>query len=148
MTAAHVRENGISTRVRPYAAHVLDVTHWPDLDVPVMVLAFSGWVDAGLAGAGAMGVLYDQLRDVDDFATIDLTDHMDLQQTRPTARWGSDGNREIDWPVISFSAGELGRNLILVSGPEPSLHWRAVVDVVVGLVGTGSAMGTAQGLAQ
>ncbi len=30
---------------------------------------------------------------------------MDLQQTRPTARWADDGNRVIDWPEISLRRG-------------------------------------------
>ena len=31
--------------------------HWPEIAEPVMVVALSGWVDAGGAGAGAMAAL-------------------------------------------------------------------------------------------
>src|SRR4051794_13507073 len=96
---------------------VLTVDHWPELTNPLLVVALTGWVDAGLAGAGTLSALEEQLPATDEFATIDLTDHMDLQQTRPTARWGDDGNRIIDWPTISFVAGSLGRPVVLVSGP-------------------------------
>src|SRR5262249_26204060 len=114
-----------------YADHVIAVDHWPDLHEPVLVVALQGWVDAGMAGAGTIDVLREQLVDADPFADIDLTDVMDLQQTRQTARWGDDGNREIDWPAINLVAGRLGRDVVMVSGPEPSLAWSTVsADIV------------------
>jgi hypothetical protein len=115
----------------PYHADVLDVAHWPELREPMMIVALSGWVDAGLAGAGTISALREQLADADEFASIDLTDHMDLQQTRPNAHWADDGNRVIDWPVITFVSGRLGRDVILVSGPEPSLRWPTVAAAIV-----------------
>ncbi len=48
-----------------------------------MVVSLSGWVDAGMAGAGTVAALREQLVDADEFTAIDLSDHMDLQQTRP-----------------------------------------------------------------
>jgi hypothetical protein len=98
-----------------------------------MVLALSGWVDAGIAGAGAITALREQLEMPDEFARIELVDHMDLQQTRPVAHWADDGTRVIDWPEITFAAGRLGRDVVVVAGPEPSLRWpstaAAIVDV-------------------
>ena len=110
---------------------MLSITNRPQLREPVMILALSGWVDAGLAGAGTITALREQLADANEFATIDLGDHMDLQQTRPVARWADDGNRAIDWPTITFVAGELGRDIVLVSGPEPSLQWPTVASTIV-----------------
>lgn len=112
---------------------MITVERRPELREPALVVALSGWVDAGLAGSGAMTVLRDQLEHADAFATIDLGDLMDLQQTRPTARWGDDGVRVIEWPTITFESGRLGRDVVLVSGPEPSLRWpgiaRAIADI-------------------
>ena len=96
-----------------------------------MVISLSGWVDAGMAGAGTVSFLLEQLGDEDEFGTIDLTDSMDLQQTRPNAHWGDDGNRVIEWPEISFVAGNLGRDVVIVSGPEPSLRWPSVSAAIV-----------------
>jgi hypothetical protein len=110
---------------------MIDVERWPAYHEPVLVIAFSGWVDAGLAGAGAITALSEQLRDADAFGRIDLGDAMDLQQTRPTARWADDGNRVIDWPQITFEGGALGPDVVLVSGPEPSLRWQEVGAAVV-----------------
>jgi len=97
----------------------------------LMVVALSGWVDAGMAGSGAVAVLHEQLADADQFTTIDLTDHMDLQQTRPNAHWADDGLRVITWPEVSFTAGRLGRDMVVVSGPEPSLRWPTVTAAIV-----------------
>ena len=110
---------------------VLNVDRWPELHEPIMVVALSGWVDAGVAGSGAVSALREQLADADEFTTIDLTDHMDLQQTRPSAHWSDDGERVIDWPEITFVTGTLGRDVVLVSGPEPSLRWPTVSESIV-----------------
>lgn len=110
---------------------VLSIAQWPSVDEPIMILAFTGWVDAGLAGSGAISALEEQIEPARPFATIDLADHMDLQQTRPTARWESEGNRVIDWPTIEFVAGRLGRDVVLVRGPEPSLRWPTVAGAIV-----------------
>lgn len=110
---------------------MLSFERQPQLRDPLLIAAFTGWVDAGLAGSGAIGVLHEQLRAPDTFAELDLTDIMDLQQTRPVARWEDDA-RVIDWPKITFVSGSLGRDAIVVSGPEPSGRWldvtRAIVD--------------------
>jgi proteasome assembly chaperone (PAC2) family protein len=116
---------------RTYAAGMLTVDHWPELHEPALVVALRGWVDAGTAGAGAVQTLQDQLEAVDVFASIDLADIMDLQQTRPVARWESEGNRVIDWPEITIVAGRLGRDVVIVSGPEPSLAWPDVAAQIV-----------------
>src|SRR5690349_18355489 len=77
-----------------------------------------------------MTVLREQLEQADAFASIDLADLMDLQQTRPTARWEEDGVRVIDWPMITIEVGRLGRDVILVSGPEPSLRWPEIAQEI------------------
>lgn len=110
---------------------MLSVERWPELRDPVMVLALSGWIDAGLAGSGAIAVLTEQLEGAREFASLDLTDLLDLQQTRPTARWGAEGVRVIDWPKLSFVAGRLGRDAVVVSGPESSLRWPEVAREIV-----------------
>jgi hypothetical protein len=110
---------------------VLNVERWPELREPMMIIALSGWVDAGLAGAGTVSALREQLVGADDFASIDLTDYMDLQQTRPNAHWSEAGDRVIDWPAITFVSGRLGRDLVLVSGPEPSLRWPTAAAAIV-----------------
>jgi len=101
-----------------------DVDRWPELRRPVMVVALSGWVDAGLAGAGAVAVLAEQLESARRFGRLDLSDAVDLQQTRPTVKLVDGATREISWPTIDLVAGSAGRDVVLCVGPEPSLRWR------------------------
>jgi proteasome assembly chaperone (PAC2) family protein len=112
---------------------MIDIDALPQLRDPVLVVALSGWVDAGLAGGGTVAVLAEQLESVRTFGRLDLSDLMDLQQTRPTVHLVDGVSREIAWPQISFSAGHLGRDVVLCVGPEPSLRWRTVLGELVGL---------------
>jgi predicted ATP-grasp superfamily ATP-dependent carboligase len=102
---------------------VLRVDQWPDLRKPVMVFAFTGWVDAGFAGSGTIAALGEALGTARKFASIDLSELLDLQQTRPTVRIAEGGVRAIDWPTVELWAGSAGRDIVLVHGPEPSLRW-------------------------
>jgi proteasome assembly chaperone (PAC2) family protein len=112
---------------------MLHVEHWPALERPLVVVALSGWVDAGAAGEQAVQLLVEQFEPADAFATLDLTDLLDLQQTRPTARFVEGGLRVIDWPEVRFFAGRAGRDVVVVHGPEPSLRWPAVAAEIVGV---------------
>ena len=90
-------------------APLLDVDTWPELRDPILVVTLSGWVDAGMAGAGAVAVLTEQLEAKRAFGRIDLADLMDLQQTRPTVHLVDGVSREITWPSIDFIAGRSAR---------------------------------------
>jgi len=113
-------------------APLIEIDALPKLRDPIMVVALSGWVDAGLAGAGAVAVLHEQAS-ARPFGRIDLADLMDLQQTRPTVQLRDGVTREISWPEISLSAGSAGRDVVLCIGPEPSVRWRAVLGALVDL---------------
>jgi proteasome assembly chaperone (PAC2) family protein len=110
---------------------VIEIDTLPQLRDPVLVVALAGWVDAGLAGSGSVAFLQEQLDAAREFGRIDLGDLMDLQQTRPTVHLVDGVSREIDWPEITLVAGRLGRDVVLVTGPEPSLRWRAVLGELV-----------------
>ncbi len=110
---------------------MIEIDTLPQLRDPVLVVALTGWVDAGLAGSGCVAFLQEQLESARTFGRIDLGDLMDLQQTRPTVHLVDGVSREIDWPEITLSAGRLGRDVVLCSGPEPSLRWRAVLGELV-----------------
>jgi predicted ATP-grasp superfamily ATP-dependent carboligase len=112
---------------------VIDVDRWPELREPVMVVAFTGWVDAGMAGAGASAYLVDQLESVRRFGRIDLSELVDLQATRPTVHLVDGTTREIDWPAVQLYAGRAGRDVVLCTGPEPSIKWAAFTDALVDL---------------
>src|SRR5690349_9375719 len=104
---------------------VLHVEQWPTLTDPVLVYAFTGWVDAGLAGQGTLALLVEQLEAAggERFGRIDLTDLLDLQQTRPTVKLVDGGLRRVQWPEVELWSGHLGRDVVCVRGPEPSIKW-------------------------
>jgi proteasome assembly chaperone (PAC2) family protein len=110
---------------------LLEVDRWPELRDPVLIVALSGWVDAGLAGAGAVAVLSEQLASAGPFGRVDLTELVDLQQTRPSVHLVDGTTRKITWPAIELIAGRAGRDVVLCRGPEPSLRWRALGDDLV-----------------
>jgi len=114
---------------------MIEIDALPQLRDPVLVVALSGWVDAGLAGGGSVALLQQQVDSLRRFARIDLADLMDLQQTRPTVHLVDGVSREIAWPEIAVSAGRLGRDLVVCTGPEPSLRWRSVLSELVDLAG-------------
>jgi proteasome assembly chaperone (PAC2) family protein len=105
----------------------------PELRDPIMVIVLTGWVDAGMAGAGAVAVLGEQLEARRTFGHIDLADLLDLQQTRPTVHLVAGTTREVVWPSIDLIAGHLGRDVVICMGPEPSLRWQAVLGELVTL---------------
>src|SRR5690349_4857064 len=104
---------------------MLDVDQWPTLRSPILVVALAGWVDAGLAGAGASAHLADRLTGAQVFGRFDLADALDLQQLRPTVSLIDGTTRELRWPAIDLVAGTAGRDVVVMRGPEPALRWRA-----------------------
>src|SRR6476660_8466687 len=83
----------------PKVEPMLRIEQWPELRKPVMVFAFTGWVDAGFAGSGTVAALAEALGAARQFASIDLSELLDLQQTRPTVRIAEGGVRAIEWPT-------------------------------------------------
>src|SRR5687767_1568828 len=114
----------------------------PDgLRAPALVCAFKGWNDAGDAASAAVSFFGAQLG-ATRFATIDPEEFYDFQAARPRIKVVDGGTREITWPTMEFYAARVPRaprDLILVSGPEPSMHWRAFCAMVVDLA---EALGT------
>jgi proteasome assembly chaperone (PAC2) family protein len=110
---------------------VLEVEQWPQLRDPVMLVALSGWVDGGMAGGGALAAVAEQLEAARAFGTIDLSDLVDLQQTRPTVNLLDGTTRSVSWPSVDLVAGRAGRDVVLVAGPEPSIRWRELTDELV-----------------
>jgi len=108
----------------------------PDgLRAPALVCAFKGWNDAGESATSAltyMGMGLEATR----FATIDPEEFVDFQATRPEVRLVDGLSREIEWPeweIYEARVPRAPRDLILLSGPEPSMRWRTYSETVVEL---------------
>ena len=105
----------------------------PRLRSPVMVCAFKGWNDAGEAASAAVSFIH-QSFDAEDVASIDPEEFFDFTAVRPTIRLVEGRTRVIDWPSNTFHAAHVPaaeRDLLLLSGTEPSLRWRAFTEAVI-----------------
>jgi proteasome assembly chaperone (PAC2) family protein len=114
----------------------------PDgLRAPAVVCAFTGWNDAGDAASAAVQFLGSSLG-ATRFARIDPEEFYDFQATRPKVRLVEGSTRAIDWPEVEIYAARVPRaprDLVLLSGPEPSMRWRTFCRLIVDLA---EALGT------
>jgi len=108
----------------------------PDgLRAPAMVCAFKGWNDAGDAASAALSFIGSSLG-ATRFARIDPEEFYDFQAARPLIRVNKGQSREIVWPGVDIYQARVPRaprDLILLSGPEPSMRWRGFCSLVVDL---------------
>ena len=103
----------------------MDEVAWhgePPSNIPTMVTAFGGWIDAGEAATGAMRFLVRQLA-AEPLAEIDPEDFVDFTQIRPIVRLSAAGERTIRWPRSAFwlwQPPEPRAGLLLFRGLSPS----------------------------
>ena len=100
---------------------------------PVLVIALRGWFDVAGVATGALEWCI-QERSVTVVASIDPDPFFDFTQERPETFIDEDGDRHIRWPendflVVRFPEGS--RDLVLMSGVEPHLHWTTFADCIV-----------------
>jgi proteasome assembly chaperone (PAC2) family protein len=105
----------------------------PPSNIPTMVVAFGGWVDAGDAATGALRSLVRQLA-ATPLATIDPEAFVDFTTIRPVVRLSAEGERTIRWPRIAFwtwQPPEGGAGLLLFRGVEPQQRWRTYATLLL-----------------
>ncbi len=102
-----------------------------------MIAAYSGWNDAADAATDAVRWLA-RATNARQFAALDIEEYIDFQASRPTVELVDGVVRTITWPTLAFSAGSLpsGRDLVLMAGVEPNLHWRNFCEDVIGVART------------
>jgi proteasome assembly chaperone (PAC2) family protein len=107
----------------------------PVLRAPVLVASFSGWNDAANAASTALGAIAATL-ETELVARIDPEEFFDFQANRPTIEIVDGEMQGVAWPdnlVVAAKAADAERDLLLISGTEPSTRWRtfcgAVLDV-------------------
>jgi proteasome assembly chaperone (PAC2) family protein len=111
----------------------LRIVETPELREPLLIAAFSGWSDAGAAASAAAQYLIDRWH-ATLLAEIDAEDFYDFTQLRPTVRWVGE-TRQIDWPQNNFYFHRTAeRDLVIFSGVEPHLHWKAYVEYCLQVV--------------
>lgn len=97
---------------------------------PLMMMAFTGWNDAGESASSVLSHLLSHFRS-SEVAEFDPEDFYDFQVNRPAIRLDDQGSREIIWPstkIFSLDSEELGREILIVLGAEPSMRWRSFAN--------------------
>lgn len=120
----------------------MEIFQIPLLRKPIMIVAFSGWSDAGEAATGALTHLLENLdpRTSDPDAVLiaeyEAEDFYDFQVNRPMITVDDSLVRNINWPstqVYGLSAPDLDNDFVLVLGVEPSMKWKTFTSLLLDL---------------
>jgi proteasome assembly chaperone (PAC2) family protein len=112
----------------------MEIHHIPALRNPIMVVAFSGWNDAGEAATGAIEHLLaawqNEPNDVvpELIADIESEEFYDFQVNRPHIFIDESQIRNLTWPtteIFGLVLPTFERDLIIVKGSEPSMRWKS-----------------------
>ena len=101
----------------------------PEVDRPVLVMAFTGWFDVAGGATGAVRHLGGDSGEL--VAAIDPDGFFDFTARRPTVAL-EDGVRVVSWPRNEFRRGPGSgpRDLLLLVGEEPNVRWATFVGLV------------------
>src|ERR1041384_6606578 len=105
-------------------AHVIEEP--PVLRRPVLLHAFTGWIDAGDVATGAIRFLIEKW-EAKKFAEFDIEEFCNFTRTRPRTQIEPDFSRKIIWPETAFyyhADASLDRDFVLLVGDEPNFKWR------------------------
>ena len=112
----------------------MEILNIPLLRDPVMIVAFTGWNDAAEGASGAVEHLVSAWREKDDdvvpqvIAEVDAEEFYDFQVNRPHISIDDSSIRSIRWPgtqVFGLIVPMMKRDLVIVTGVEPSMRWKS-----------------------
>ena len=103
----------------------------PTLTSPVLVVQFSGWIDASGAAASAMELLVSESQST-RLITFDADTFIDYRARRPVMELRDGVNTNIDFslPEIRVGVDANGRDVLLLTGPEPDMAWNFFAKTV------------------
>lgn len=103
----------------------------PELTDPVMIVMLDGWIDAGGAARAAAAAI-EQESEASPIAQLDDDVYLDFRARRPTMELREGLNIVLDWERIAISTGhdQTGRDLVLLTGPEPDMAWHRFTRVI------------------
>ena len=108
----------------------------PVLHEPVLLVMMQGWIDATGAAATAADEIANTC-EVSPIARFDDDMYIDYRARRPTMELRNGINTNLVWSTIELGAGRSsnGRDVLILSGPEPDMAWhrfaRAVSQLAV-----------------
>jgi hypothetical protein len=103
----------------------------PDLTDPVLVVMLTGWIDAGGAARAAIEAIENE-SEASPVAEFDDDVYVDFRARRPVMELREGLNSVLQWERITISAGadHTGRDLLVLSGPEPDTAWHRFTRLV------------------
>ncbi len=106
----------------------------PLLSEPTLVMMLTGWIDASGAAAAAMSMLEVEC-EASTIAVFDGDIFLDYRARRPIMQLREGVNSQLVWQDIEVKAGadSQGRDVLLLTGPEPDMAWRRFAAEVAAL---------------
>jgi proteasome assembly chaperone (PAC2) family protein len=120
----------------------MEIHQIPALRSPVMVIAFSGWNDAGEAATGAASHLLSSWTDLETdvvpelIAEVDPEEFYDFQVNRPMVEVDDSSIRSLTWPgtqIYGLRTPDLAHDFVVVRGVEPSMKWKTFAGDILDL---------------
>ena len=100
----------------------------------MLVVMLSGWIDAGGAARAAIDAIGEEAS-ASPIAEFDDDVYVDYRARRPVMELREGLHSVLEWERITLAVGhdQTGRDLLVLSGPEPDMAWhrftRAVGEV-------------------
>ncbi len=107
----------------------------PTLRRPIVILAFSGWSDAGQSATTAVRFVAEQLG-ATKLASVEPEEFFDFTVVRPQVQLVEGLHRSIEWTTVEFSAATVGstpHDYVFGWGPEPHLKWKSFCAAILSL---------------
>lgn len=97
----------------------------PALHQPVLLVQLTGWIDASGAANAAMEHIT-RVTDAKELLTFDGDTFIDYRARRPVMELREGVNTRIVWgaPGLRVGTDGKGKDVLLLSGPEPDTAWR------------------------
>jgi len=110
------------------------VTEAPQLEEPVLVVMMTGWIDASGAAAAAMSAL-DKEIGAQRLVLFDDDTYIDYRARRPTLELRDGVSTRLVWstPELKVGRDANGRDVLLLTGPEPDMAWHRFARTVADL---------------
>jgi hypothetical protein len=106
----------------------------PVLDEPVLVVMMTGWIDASGAAAAAMSTIEKETAAL-PLVTFDDDTYIDYRARRPMLELRDGVSTRLVWssPELKVGHDANGRDVLLLSGPEPDMAWHRFATTVADL---------------
>ncbi len=103
----------------------------PEVNDPLLVVMMSGWIDTSSAAANAMESISKETK-AKTIISFDNDTFVDYRARRPIMELREGVNTKLVWstPEISLGQDINGKDVLLLTGPEPDTRWHLFAETV------------------